>query len=82
MPDISYEEKLLKNIKFLCKKSGKYMAINRKEELSNRDKEFLLGKDCEEMVVSTKMKLVAATCRLQKHKEKTNWTHNNKLFEK
>eukprot|EP00957_Ditylum_brightwellii_P174563 13291718-Ditylum_brightwellii.AAC.1 len=28
------------------------------------------------------MKLAAATCRLQKHKEKTNQTCNNKLFEK
>eukprot|EP00957_Ditylum_brightwellii_P149706 11400282-Ditylum_brightwellii.AAC.1 len=58
------------------------MTINRKNELNDRDKEFLLVKDCDKMVVSTKMKLAAATCCLRKHKEKTNWTHNNKLFEK
>eukprot|EP00957_Ditylum_brightwellii_P014107 1063799-Ditylum_brightwellii.AAC.1 len=28
------------------------------------------------------MKLAAATCQLRKHKEKTNWTCNNRLFEK
>eukprot|EP00957_Ditylum_brightwellii_P092262 7024139-Ditylum_brightwellii.AAC.1 len=27
------------------------------------------------------MKLAAATCQLRKHKEKTNWICNNKLFE-
>eukprot|EP00957_Ditylum_brightwellii_P114878 8760717-Ditylum_brightwellii.AAC.1 len=58
------------------------MAIKRKDELSDRDKDFLVGKDCEEMVMSTKIKLAAATCRLWKHKEKFNQTRNNKLFEK
>eukprot|EP00957_Ditylum_brightwellii_P045176 3425132-Ditylum_brightwellii.AAC.1 len=82
MPDTSYEEELLKNIEFMCKKLGRHMAINRKDELSDRNKEFLLGKDCEEMVVSAKMKLAAVTCQLWKHKEKSNQTHNNKLFEK
>eukprot|EP00957_Ditylum_brightwellii_P004770 363443-Ditylum_brightwellii.AAC.1 len=28
------------------------------------------------------MKLAAVTCRLQKHKEKTNCTRSNKIFEK
>eukprot|EP00957_Ditylum_brightwellii_P096921 7381613-Ditylum_brightwellii.AAC.1 len=58
------------------------MAINQKEKLSDRDTEFLQGKDCEEMVVITKMKLAAVTCRLCKHKAKNNRTRNNKLFKK
>eukprot|EP00957_Ditylum_brightwellii_P160934 12252829-Ditylum_brightwellii.AAC.1 len=64
MPDISYVGKLIKQIEFLRKKLGKYMAINLKEKLSDRDTEFLQGKDCEEMIVPTKIKLAAVTCRL------------------
>eukprot|EP00957_Ditylum_brightwellii_P211468 15366198-Ditylum_brightwellii.AAC.4 len=80
--DISYDEKLLKSIEYLCKKLGKYRAINKKDELSDSDKEYLSGKDSEELVVSTRMKLAADTCRLWKLKEKNNRTNNNKLLKK
>eukprot|EP00957_Ditylum_brightwellii_P193459 14731429-Ditylum_brightwellii.AAC.1 len=48
-PDILYEDKLLKSIAYLCKKLGKCVAIYQKDDLTDRDKEFLAGKDCEEM---------------------------------
>eukprot|EP00957_Ditylum_brightwellii_P031575 2394572-Ditylum_brightwellii.AAC.1 len=48
-PDISYEDKLLKSIVYLHKKLGKYVAIHQKDDLTDRNKEFLAGKDCEEM---------------------------------
>eukprot|EP00957_Ditylum_brightwellii_P182993 13938258-Ditylum_brightwellii.AAC.1 len=59
-PDTLYEDKLLKIIEYLHKKLGKYVAIHQRDALTDRDKEFLAGKDCEKLVVSTRMKLTAA----------------------